>query len=1398
MKPHNLGMAALLKALHGIPMRPLTEKERQQRIKAAKASADKRRIAETEHFAPLERRDVDLSGKGGLGRRTAVQVRDMAASYSPHAQTVDMANHAPHAAVAGLYAAIPEVDMTPWAYKPPTDITVSPETERAVKQALGSQGMAHLLAVTGIPSDMSASAFHGTQGEAHTFTIIAATKDGLRGFAKRKVTVFAPGKVITVENLAFESHQSGSGLRMLATEASALQRLARQGWRTEIRCFAAGSIAGHLTGYFAWPQMGYVAADLDRPMGPHGETIEHLMSSRGGAAWWRLHGRTFEARFDPSPGSYSMRRLSHYLTHRAGKVVKAEETDIMGLDEAFDALMDRLPTKGAPPHRFTMFAPMRGLGPAREDARRKWPFKASLDFQGIPIDIEQRVGDTREGVDRDGTPWKVTMCAHYGEVRKTGETKGAKGMDGDRLDVYVGPDRSSQLVVVVQQLVPDTQTVDEEKVMLGFPSEANALACYDRMYTRPGFRGGHRVMTLDELKAWMSAKSNAGKPLNWERMWERLRERKGLNKAGAGPFIGPRGGKWSDPQHTVPWHAQSISGASTDDRIEAARAHAVAMVQNLEEATDRLNALGNVPRKKRDADFERRADLAVSAYKAAQAANKAADQAIRDAAAGVRSPPLPRRKFGVGVPHEGASRIARLGEKVSAQPLMGTSNEHLAHAIKQAAQSARRSGVQVYVFAGDFHGNPMYRVSGRRPMASEVQNDWMMSVAPDGAVTKHPIHGGATPTDDPIQKALDAANATLDSLIDTAGCLELPEGYDSRLWLNGLFKAAHHKYVKRVLTGKAKPKYRYYYNAAAGGGVHSHAHMVEGASFRADGGHWHIHKTDGDTLHVRHDESGAEKTMTRADLAARLEKEHAAALKAHAEKRAQEADEVARHGTSEQQKRLGVMSDNEIRDWYHRSKSNGDLSSARSAAERARERGDASLREDLDRHHRLESARKGFNEMMRYDSSSGFDNLAQAHADEMATLGDHSGHDRLRERRAANAGDRISPWEKKVADTKQRAAKLRERVDRELMGMKRVLAHELIGDASIHHHHQDIDRLNADMDEVERDHLGRRPERSEVREHGSDAQRQALGVPTKSQEYDARMAERKARVDAHRAERSGPEFQAPSGLPGAQASKSDINIETAERAYGGTSHVPEQRADEDVRHYVAHMQSLADDLAARVTPETASAAAEAFNAYRKTYAEKLHSMLHARSGVHSTMVAGPANFNTKQNAKRGGSYERRAQELRDWSDKAQKDMRKQFPLAAKPAPQAVTAPVEPKPREKRTPSSDDGSGWHWSGKQKTPGGLKITKRDQRSMSVADPTTDGGSFSIVLPFGERRYNIYRYAPGTISGGTIGRYDTAKEAVDALDAHVKSLGSADASSKSVRKTWPDRITEAQRVS
>lgn len=56
-----------------------------------------------------------------------------------------------------------------------------------------------------------------------------------------------------------------------------------------------------------------------------------------------------------------------------------------------------------------------------------------------------------------------------------------------------------------------------------------------------GIYGGHMTMTVAGFRRWISDPHNAGRRID-------------LTKAGGkGPYIGPHGGKWADPQHTQSW-----------------------------------------------------------------------------------------------------------------------------------------------------------------------------------------------------------------------------------------------------------------------------------------------------------------------------------------------------------------------------------------------------------------------------------------------------------------------------------------------------------------------------------------------------------------------------------------------------------------------------------------------------------------------------------------------------------------------------------------------------------------------------------------------------------------------------------------------------------------------------
>ena len=108
--------------------------------------------------------------------------------------------------------------------------------------------------------------------------------------------------------------------------------------------------------------------------------------------------------------------------------------------------------------------------------------KGHLYAHGLRISIENPKGSYRTGKDRNGKAWRSLLTMHYGYVR------GAEGADGDKLDVFVGPDLNSELVFVIDQVRPDTGKFDEIKVIIGHSSPEKARDAYLQNYT-PGWKG---------------------------------------------------------------------------------------------------------------------------------------------------------------------------------------------------------------------------------------------------------------------------------------------------------------------------------------------------------------------------------------------------------------------------------------------------------------------------------------------------------------------------------------------------------------------------------------------------------------------------------------------------------------------------------------------------------------------------------------------------------------------------------------------------------------------------------------------------------------------------------------------------------------------------------------------
>lgn len=112
-------------------------------------------------------------------------------------------------------------------------------------------------------------------------------------------------------------------------------------------------------------------------------------------------------------------------------------------------------------------------------------------FQDLPISVENRKGSVRKGTDDDGEEWRTKMKVPYGYI------PGTEGVDGDELDVFVGPDEDAAFAYVVHCNTPDGEEFDEDKVMLGFKDQESAKRCFLQHYDDPKFFGG-----IDEIPMW--------------------------------------------------------------------------------------------------------------------------------------------------------------------------------------------------------------------------------------------------------------------------------------------------------------------------------------------------------------------------------------------------------------------------------------------------------------------------------------------------------------------------------------------------------------------------------------------------------------------------------------------------------------------------------------------------------------------------------------------------------------------------------------------------------------------------------------------------------------------------------------------------------------------------------
>ena len=138
--------------------------------------------------------------------------------------------------------------------------------------------------------------------------------------------------------------------------------------------------------------------------------------------------------------------------------------------------------------RYALRHPMHAASPTDAQKSAGNYRMGHISVHGLDITIETPKGRRRR-------PEWPPMAAHYGYF------KGYRAADGDLLDVFVGPNRSSELVYVVDQSYQGK--FDEHKVLLSFDSKEQAVAAYLASYKPGWFVGPVTTMTIDQFKAWL-------------------------------------------------------------------------------------------------------------------------------------------------------------------------------------------------------------------------------------------------------------------------------------------------------------------------------------------------------------------------------------------------------------------------------------------------------------------------------------------------------------------------------------------------------------------------------------------------------------------------------------------------------------------------------------------------------------------------------------------------------------------------------------------------------------------------------------------------------------------------------------------------------------------------------
>ncbi|MNK29873.1 hypothetical protein D3C87_482760 [compost metagenome] len=153
-------------------------------------------------------------------------------------------------------------------------------------------------------------------------------------------------------------------------------------------------------------------------------------------------------------------------------------------------------------------------------------------LDGMDISIEVEAGGTRSGVNFKGERWENTVKAAYGYIL------GTNSPDGEHLDVWVKKNaKDGRPVFVIHQLTPDGSKYDEDKVMLGYSSQEEAIKAFkDHAFKPEKMFGGCSEFNIEHFKVIAYQASNSSAMLASQKMFDKFVEKGLLPKGVKSPI----------------------------------------------------------------------------------------------------------------------------------------------------------------------------------------------------------------------------------------------------------------------------------------------------------------------------------------------------------------------------------------------------------------------------------------------------------------------------------------------------------------------------------------------------------------------------------------------------------------------------------------------------------------------------------------------------------------------------------------------------------------------------------------------------------------------------------------------------------------------------------------------